>query len=151
MPKPVLNPDTVGFFGKLPATGDFVARGLPQGLRPFLDQWLTRNFAHRTRTPDDWPTDGCRAIVKWEKNWLILLILPSRDKAGREFPLAVCRTTHCAPDRASADIWCNTVCDLARDTIEKITTADDLIQLLALLEDTNLTPEANPKADIIWP
>ena len=151
MPKPVLNKDSVGFFGKLPATGDFVARGLPQGLRPFLDQWLTRNFAHRARTPDDWPTDGYRAIVKWEKNWLILLILPSHDKAGREFPLSVCRTTHCAPDRTSADIWCNTVCDLARDAIENITPANGLIQSLALLENTNLVPEANPKEDSIWP
>ena len=150
MPKPVLNKDSVGFFGKLPATGDFVARGLPQGLRPFLDQWLTRNFAHRARTPDDWPTDGYRAIVKWGEKWLVLLILPSHDKARREFPLSVCRTTHCAPDRTSADIWCDIVFDLARDAIEHVTPADVLIQSLALLENTNLIPEANPKEDSIW-
>jgi len=151
MPKPVLNSDTVGFFGKLPATGDFVARGLPQGLRPFLDQWLTRNFIHHARVPDAWPPDGYRAIVKWDKKWLILLILPSRDKAGREFPLGICRTTHPAPDRNSANIWCETVLDLARNVIERKTTADVLIQSLALLENTDLIPVSGSNKDSIWP
>ncbi len=38
-----------GFFGKLPARGDFVARGLPPGARPVVDRWLTRMLAPAAR------------------------------------------------------------------------------------------------------
>ncbi|HHI71386.1 MAG TPA: type VI secretion system-associated protein TagF [Rhodobacteraceae bacterium] len=141
----------IGFFGKLPATGDFVARGLEPGLRPFLDQWLTGNFAQRAQTPDDWPENGYRAIVKWNKIWLVLLILPSNDKAGRKFPLAVCRTTHSAPDRQSADRWCDAIHFQAQKAIADGINANDLITAFTGMPLPDINPDKNAKQEQIWP
>ncbi len=150
MPRPVLNIASAGFFGKLPSTGDFVARGLQQGVRPFLDQWLTHGLAARCDTADAWPTSGIRAVVKWKKHWLILLVLPSADKPDRKFPFAICRIASVAPDRESADGWCNSVLDLARDAIAKPMLADDVIQALAKIKETELVPNTETAGDAIW-
>lgn len=138
MPRQVLNKASVGFFGKLPSTGDFVARGLSQGVRPFLDQWLTSGLAGRRNTPDEWPKSGIRTVVKWNRQWLILLVLPSADKPGRKFPFAICRVASFAPDQKSADDWCNSIVDLARDAIAKPMLADDVIRELAKIKETDL-------------
>lgn len=138
MPRPILNKASVGFFGKLPSTGDFVTRGLSQGVRPFLDRWLTGGVAARRNTPDEWPKSGIRAVVKWNRQWLILLVLPSADKPGRKFPFTICRIVSFAPDPKSADDWCNSVIDLAREAIAKPMLADDVIRKLAKIEETDL-------------
>jgi hypothetical protein len=53
----VLMTPAAGFFGKMPATGDFVARRLAAGLRGPLDRWLTpASAASRPRTG---PRTGC--------------------------------------------------------------------------------------------
>ena len=52
MPDEVLTPGgadarrpVAAIFGKLPATGDFVWRGLPDAFRKHWDFWLTRHIA----------------------------------------------------------------------------------------------------------
>lgn len=146
MPRPILGQTTVGFFGKLPSTGDFVTRGLQQGVRPFLDQWLTRGL----NDPKDWPEGGLRAIVGWGNFWLTLLILPSNDKPRRKFPLAVCQTTPAAPDQESADVWCSSVLELATKAIATPMLADDLMQALAKIENPVQTAEPDQSSDLIW-
>jgi type VI secretion system ImpM family protein len=75
-------------FGKLPAHGDFVARGLAAWQRERLDQWLSASladardqlgdaFAERFDTAPPWRCVGARAGA----------IAPSQDGAGRRFPL----------------------------------------------------------------
>jgi type VI secretion system protein ImpM len=75
-------------FGKLPAHGDFVARGLAAGERERLDAWLSasladardrlgEDFAERFDTAPPWRCVGARAGA----------IAPSQDGAGRRFPL----------------------------------------------------------------
>lgn len=150
MPCAVLNKASVGFFGKLPSTGDFVARGLKQGVRPVLDQWLTRGLAAHSDTPDAWPKSGIRAVVKWKKHWLILLILPSADKPDRKFPFTICRIVAFAPDKQSADDWCNSVLDLARDAIAKPMLADDVSRALAQIKETELAPHSEASGEAIW-
>lgn len=151
MPKSVLNSNMVGFFGKLPSTGDFVARGLPIGLRPFLDRWLTRNYASCIDGAEDWPLNGYRAIIKWGDSCLILLILPSNDKLGRVFPLSICRATRTVPDKQSADVWCGTVLDLAKAAISNAMTADELLLALEQIEETTLTSGNSLMGDLVWP
>lgn len=150
MPRPVLSKVNVGFFGKLPSTGDFVARGLSQGVRPFLDQWLTRGLAARRDTPEAWPKSGIRAVVKWNRQWLIMLVLPSTDKPGRKFPFTVCRIASVAPDRKSADDWCNSALELTHDAIAKPMLADDVIQALVQIKETELVPNTETAGDAIW-
>jgi type VI secretion system protein ImpM len=85
-----------GFYGKLPARGDFVRAGLPRDFTDPWDEWLSGVIAaSRTRMSDDWlpaflespvwrfvlPAGLCggRAVLG--------MMLPSVDRAGRYFPL----------------------------------------------------------------
>ena len=40
-------PLAVGFFGKIPSTGDFVATGLPRGFIDRWDRWMSMELARR--------------------------------------------------------------------------------------------------------
>lgn len=97
-----------GFFGKMPAHGDFVARGLPAGARPVLDHWLTRVLAPLARQPDNWPEGGFRAVIAHGDAVLALLILPSRDRSARAFPLAAVAVADAA-GQAQVDAWADQV------------------------------------------
>ncbi|ETX30228.1 type VI secretion system-associated protein TagF, partial [Roseivivax isoporae] len=79
---------TTGFFGKLPAAGDFVARGLPPGARAPLDRWLTQMLGEAAARPAAWPGAGLLAVMRAGQGTLLVAALPSRDAAGRAFPLA---------------------------------------------------------------
>ncbi len=96
-----------GIFGKVPETGDFVAHGLPPGTRIVLDRWLTARLAGTT-TADGWPTGGVRALIDAPSGFILLVAVPSHDRARRRFPLAA------ATDGANvgfedAESWCDAV------------------------------------------
>lgn len=88
----------LGFSGKLPARGDFVARGLPRSFSDPWDAWLAEVMT------------GSRAILgeRWLPAWLEApiwrfalpagycgpdaatgVMLPSVDRAGRHWPLTL--------------------------------------------------------------
>lgn len=94
-----------GFFGKMPATGDFVARDLPPGLRLALDRWL---IAHVLEAGHDWPATGLRGLVRIADRDVAFIALPSCDRMGREYPL-VALTDGTGLDRESTDRWCDGV------------------------------------------
>jgi type VI secretion system protein ImpM len=91
-----------GFFGKMPTTGDFVARGLPPGLRLPLDRWL---IAHVLEAGHDWPATGLRGLVRIGDRDVAFLALPSCDRLGRDYPL-VALTDGTGLSKESADDWC---------------------------------------------
>ncbi|WP_299950350.1 type VI secretion system-associated protein TagF [uncultured Ruegeria sp.] len=93
-----------GFFGKLPASGDFVARGLGPRIRPQLDRWLTLHLAQPARYPELWPETGLHALIEGPQLKLALIILPSHDAAGRHFPLAACCPV-IAADQTGIEDW----------------------------------------------
>ncbi|SEN18207.1 type VI secretion system protein ImpM [Paracoccus alcaliphilus] len=97
-----------GFFGKLPVSGDFVARGLPAGVQPVVDRWLTRVLAPCMNNPGLWPPDGLRALIAHADAPLALLVLPSRDAAGRAFPLAAVARAP-AVGQGGIDLWAGQV------------------------------------------
>jgi type VI secretion system protein ImpM len=86
----------LGFAGKLPARGDFVARGLPRSFREPWDAWAASVMpASRARLGEEW-------LPAWLPVWRFALPpglcgpaaatgvwLPSVDRAGRHWPLAV--------------------------------------------------------------
>ncbi|OAN76951.1 type VI secretion-associated protein [Sulfitobacter sp. EhC04] len=115
-----------GFFGKLPAAGDFIARGLEPGVRPVLDRFLTAKLSQHAAKPDLWPAEGLRGVIKGPNGDLLLCILPSRDAADRAFPIAACAGLNAAA-LAEADRWANQVCSVLRNA----RSADDLIAGLA--------------------
>ena len=92
----------VGVFGKHPQAGDFVARGLPAGLRRPLDLWVTRNLARRDT---GWPEGGLRGVLDLSGTPVLLLALPSRDRTGRRFPLIA--ATNPPGTISEAMSWCD--------------------------------------------
>ena len=101
----------VGFYGKLPARGDFVRVGLPRDFIDPWDDWLQAVIAgSRSLMGDAWLPAFLEAPV-WRfalppgmcgGQAALGLMLPSVDQAGRYFPLtfaALIRTRHCAPRR----------------------------------------------------
>jgi type VI secretion system protein ImpM len=85
-----------GFYGKLPARGDFVRGGLPRDFTDRWDAWIAAAIAgSRERMGEDWLPAFLEAPV-WRfalsaglcgGRAALGLMLPSVDRAGRYFPL----------------------------------------------------------------
>jgi type VI secretion system protein ImpM len=102
------HPRAAGFFGKLPSRGDFVGDGLSPALVRRWDAWLQRVL------PDALAALGPEGGEAWDAApaWLLSpmaglcggqawtgAMLPSRDRAGRRFPLLLA-VEPAAPDAA---------------------------------------------------
>ena len=79
-----------GFYGKIPATGDFVSRGLPGDFVRSWDRWVAVHLAP-LQLSGAWPEHvGLRFILGPDASGPMAgVALPGRDKAGRRFPLTV--------------------------------------------------------------
>jgi type VI secretion system protein ImpM len=87
-----------GFFGKIPARGDFVRAGLPRGFVAAWDDWL-QHVMHGAQIGlgDAWLPAWMEAPI-WRfrleaglcgADAAIGLFMPSVDRAGRHFPLTL--------------------------------------------------------------
>ena len=79
-----------GFYGKLPATGDFVSRRLPGDfVRPW-DRWLAQHLAPLIGAPF-WPRSFALRFLTGPACFRAAtgIILQSTDKVGRRFPLSI--------------------------------------------------------------
>lgn len=116
-----------GFFGKLPAAGDFVARGLPEGfVRPW-DRWLTRHVA-----PLPLPVGGLRFSLVSGGRCVAGVLLPSQDRHGRRYPLSLVSVLQGQPDPEEVDRWSDAALALARDDPDALAEAlDDLPPMAA--------------------
>jgi type VI secretion system protein ImpM len=127
----------IGFYGKIPARGDFVRQSLPRG---FIDPW------------DEWlrvALDGSRSLLGqgWTEAWMeapiwrfrlapgvagghcaLGLFLPSIDRAGRMFPL----TLACLSDRPLPESWLDHAETAGLAAIEQDLDPDALQHLLLL-------------------
>jgi type VI secretion system protein ImpM len=92
-----LPPRRVCWYGKLPARGDFVGKGLPPRWRSEWDGWLQRGLALAATTLDGAALrERLRAFAPWR--YLALpqpgeiwcgIVVPSQDRVGRAFPLTL--------------------------------------------------------------
>lgn len=87
-----------GFFGKLPARGDFIGRHLPKSFLDPWDTWLQAAIAQsRTQLAEMWREYYCTSPI-----WRFALgpgscgpvgytgiLMPSVDRVGRYYPLAI--------------------------------------------------------------
>lgn len=105
----------VGFFGKLPAHGDFVKRGLPGMVASLLDDWLQTGFS-RSENPAA-AIEGLRPIrfastAVAAKQLALGTIVRSGDRVGRSYVLLGLRlsshpsVTLPEPLPPSWDDWC---------------------------------------------
>lgn len=101
-----------GFWGKLPGCGDFVARGLPDAFRGCWDHWASRHLAGR----EGWPDGGLRLRIAVPGRVAAGLVLPSRDRIGRRFPLALFLLADALPAPAALEPWCDAALQAAGET-----------------------------------
>jgi type VI secretion system protein ImpM len=91
-------PALAGWFGKIPALGDFVARRLPPHFIEAWDHWLsTEIWTTREALGSEW-SESYRNAPTWcfalmpgaldASNWYGVLA-PSVDRVGRHFPLTL--------------------------------------------------------------
>ncbi|HEY6919260.1 MAG TPA: type VI secretion system-associated protein TagF, partial [Tabrizicola sp.] len=121
MPDDLLDDDrrpVAAIFGKLPATGDFIWRGLPDAFRKHWDFWLTRHIAHLQRHGHAFPPGGLRFRLPSGGRLAAGVILPSRDKAGRHFPLSLLLLADGDLTPEQLDPWCDASLALRPETLD---------------------------------
>ncbi|MGR9147515.1 type VI secretion system-associated protein TagF (plasmid) [Rhizobium leguminosarum] len=90
-----------GFFGKLPAMGDFVTRRLPASFVGRWDHWISRHLVHRLSQGPLGDPPILRFLLGSDTfGPMTGVILASADRAGRQFPLTIAA----APPLAAAEI-----------------------------------------------
>jgi type VI secretion system protein ImpM len=90
-----------GFYGKIPARGDFVRSGLPHTFVDPWDRWLQQGIAtSRAELGDEWVAAWLEAPI-WSfamapdicgPDAVLGLWMPSVDRVGRHFPLTLAAT-----------------------------------------------------------
>lgn len=121
-------PSGAGLFGKLPAHGDFVARGDP-ALVGWFEGWLTQGLGRLAGKHESLDALLARApvwrfAVRREGEAVAGALIPSRDGVGRLFPLLLFTTCDTADALALADAIAGLPFDMA-------TTADEAIGAVA--------------------
>lgn len=111
-----------GVFGKTPATGDFVSRGLPLAVRRALDQWVSVNLAGRRGA---WPVGGLRGLLWLDDKLVLFLAVSSTDSVGRRYPLV---SATCAEGLSFevAEAWCDQLYPLLSDAANGAGDLDDV-------------------------
>ncbi|TWD46097.1 type VI secretion system protein ImpM [Agrobacterium vitis] len=101
-PKPS-GQDRIGFFGKLPSHGDFISEGLERDIITMLDAWIRGGLhACEQEFGSQWPkifaaSPPWRFIVEkgvWGDATFAGVMLPSKDRVGRSFPLLIVAQLH---------------------------------------------------------
>lgn len=120
-----------GFFGKLPARGDFVRAGLPRDFVTIWDRWLSGVLPGALEaTGDGWLQAPvwrfCLAPGVCGADPVVGLLLPSIDKVGRRFPL----TFACFGDGIDTQYMAAAEC-LGRAVIAEALPPDVLAERLA--------------------
>jgi len=129
--------EAAGWYGKLPALGDFAQRRLDAGFVAAWDGWLQQAMLESQRTLGSAWLDCYLTAPVWrfvltpgvigQRGWAGLIV-PSVDRVGRYFPLTVCVPLDgVEPDRAamaSLAPWLDRVEAAARRCLSHDATVD---------------------------
>ncbi len=150
-----------GFFGKIPARGDFVRAGLPREFVTPWDDWLQRMLpASRDALGEAWLPAWMEAPV-WRFRLrpgvcgplaALGVLMPSVDRAGRHFPLTLART---APSLAvlGSGAWLDAAEEIGFAALEQDITPEGLTERLEAAEPAALTdavPLDLPEGACAW-
>lgn len=143
-----------GFFGKLPARGDFVGHGLSAPLVAVLEEWLQLALA------------GSRSMLgsEWTACWLVApvwhfalpramcgpsavcgVLLPSVDRVGRYFPLVAAMEQRWIGAAAQAALEA-----AGRNALEQEWTPEQLVSALAAVAPDASGPFGEPPPVGLW-
>lgn len=130
----------VGFFGKLPAHGDFIYRGLPTNFINIWDEWL-QGFVKCSQeqlneawldiylTSPIWRFAFSEGVVD-QHGW-VGIVLPSVDRVGRYFPFSIAARVSSEQNPltlVSQTAWYESVEALALKALDGQVAIDDLIE-----------------------
>lgn len=125
---------TIGFFGKIPATGDFVSRGLAGEFVRAWDPWISTHLVPM-QTAGIWANGTSLRFLLGPAAMgpMAGVILPSADRIGRRFPLTLAAPLVPAPPGLliEAGDWFAGLETAARAACEGAIGADDLAAELA--------------------
>ena len=146
----------VGFFGKLPARGDFVRVGLPRDFTDRWDEWLQSVLAgSRALMGEAWLPAFLEAPV-WRfalpagmcgERAVVGLMLPSVDRVGRYFPLTFAALLGGMAETAEGDAWLDRCEAIGRDVLERDTPPQEISDMLGL---PDLSNDREGFADSVW-
>jgi type VI secretion system protein ImpM len=118
-----------GFFGKLPAAGDFVSRRPPPGFVRFWDRWASRHLVPRLADALCFLLPGFAGVA-----------VPSADRAGRRFPLALAAVPPPGDGAPGASGWYAELAALGRTAAAGALDVDALDARLRALPCPPLAP-----------
>lgn len=136
-----------GFYGKMPATGDFVTRRLPGDFVRAWDRWLAQHLAPLIGS-ESWPRSTALRFLAGPASFGASagIILQSADRVGRQFPLSVvAQLPDASIQLASADGWFSRIEEAAIAAQQGELTPDELDAALAALP----LPPVEQDGDII--
>jgi type VI secretion system protein ImpM len=136
-----------GFYGKMPATGDFVTRRLPGDFVRAWDRWLAQHIVPLIGS-EFWP---CNTALRFLAGPAAFgasagVILQSADRVGRQFPLSVvAQLPEASVQLARADAWFSRIEEAAVAAQNGELTPDELDTALTALP----LPPVEQDGDII--
>ncbi|MDX8516653.1 type VI secretion system-associated protein TagF [Mesorhizobium dulcispinae] len=136
-----------GFYGKMPATGDFVTRRLAGDFVRVWDRWLAQHIVPLFGA-ETWPADTALRFLSGPAAFGAAagIVLQSADRVGRRFPLSVVARLAEAPLKlAYSDDWFDGIERAAFAAQRGEMTPDELDAALTALP----APSVEPDGDII--
>lgn len=136
-------------FGKLPAHGDFIARGVPPAERDAIDAWLAGSLAEARERLGAAFDDAYDRAPPWrfvdagggDGRGVAGALAPSIDAVGRRYPIVVMRHA-LEPDAVAATAE---ACEsLLFDALAGGWTADELFEAVAAIEVAAGAPVEEP-------
>ncbi|RWF51749.1 MAG: type VI secretion system-associated protein TagF [Mesorhizobium sp.] len=125
-----------GFYGKMPATGDFVTRRLPGDFVRIWDRWLAQHIVPLIGS-EIWPRTTALRFLAGPAAFGASagIILQSADRVGRQFPLSVvAQLPDASVQLARADAWFSRIEEAAIAAQQCELTPDELDAALAALQ-----------------
>jgi len=136
-----------GWFGKLPALGDFASRRLPDAFVAICDAWIQQGLAQGQLTwGSRWLPLYLRSpILRFRIGPAVIdssswqgVLMPSVDRVGRYFPLIIAAPVDDTRSASAAadDAWYEAVEDCALGVLDPGCTVDDFEASLASIGDS---------------
>lgn len=152
-------PRRIGWWGKLPARGDFVGRGLPPRWRAEWDEWLQRGIGLAAATVDG---DALRERLAGFEPWRYLalpaaaeawcgIVVPSRDRVGRAFPLTLAERVIVPVSAAACAVRLASLLDAAFQGPDVLEAAIAAVPPRATPDSVSTTAWPAPPVSLWWP
>lgn len=140
-----------GFYGKMPATGDFVTRRLPGDFVRIWDRWLAQHIVPLMGR-EEWPGSTALRFLAGPDSFGASagIVLQSADRVGRQFPLSVVAQLSEAPFQlARAEAWFAEIEAAAIAAQHGDLTPDELDAVLAALPVPPMEPSEEVISDMV--